>query len=245
MATTIALRSAKEVHDALLAEKPEDADHDITQCALCAMTDADPDETGDTGGTMTYTEEELRAACDAAVTTATAPLAAKVQELEDERASSASQQERDEALAAFEAEKSELQARLDEAVLQAQTEKERADGIVSWLEEEGEKAEQAALVAARKDERLTAVREAANFPDEYLESNAERWAAMSDEDFEARLGEYRVIAGKSSDTGKGGDTLPTHTALHASREGRETTAKTSAVKELFALRRDGVDVRTL
>jgi hypothetical protein len=246
MATTVALEQAKAMHDALLAEKPDDATHDRAECALCVMTDAEiPADAGDTGGKMSYSEEELKAAVDAAVRTATAELEAKVKEAAAE--ASETEQQLEELRTAHEAEKSELQAKLDEAVLQAQTEKDRADGIVTWLEEEGAKAEAEAAIAARRDDRLAAVRESANFPDEYLESNADRWAAMSDEDFEARLGEYKVISGKGGDGGGGGDTLPTHTALHASREGREptTTAKPSAVKELFKLRRDGVDVRTL
>jgi hypothetical protein len=243
MALTAVLEQAKAMHDALLADKPADATHDPSECAFCVMTDAEIPDPG-TGGTMSYTEEELKAAVDAAVLSATAELVAKVRDFEAAAEASASEQQLEELTAAHEAEKTELQAKLDEAVLQAQTEKERADGIVSWLEDEGVKAEEAALIAARKDERLTAVREAANFPDEYIESNADRWAAMSDEDFEARLGEYKVISGKTGD-GKGGDTLPTKTALHASRDERTTTTKASAVKELFALRRSGVDVRTL
>lgn len=252
MAMTAALEQAKAMHDALLAEKPDDATHDPSECAICVMTDADvPEPTGDTGGNMpTYTEEDLKAAVDAAVRTAVPELEdlrAKVRDFEAADAASETEQQLEELRQAHEAEKSEIQAKLDEAVLQATTEKERADGIVTWLEEEGAKAEAEATIAARKDERLAAVREAANFPDEYLESNAERWAAMSDEDFEARLGEYKVISGKSGGDGKGGDTLPTHTALHASRDERTTTTTTRApaVKELFALRRSGVDVRKI
>ena len=250
MAMTAVLEQGKAMHDALLAEKPDDATHDPAECAFCVMTDAEiPADAGDTGGSMpTYTEEDLKEAVAAAVKTATADLEAKVRDFEAAAEANETEQQLEELRQAHEAEKSELQAKLDEATLQAQNEKERADGIVSWLEEEGVKAEEAATIAARKDERLAAVREAANFPDDYLDANADRWAAMSDEDFEARLGEYKVISGKTGEgDGKGGDTLPTHTALHASRDERTTTkpTKAPAVKELFALRRSGVDVRTL
>lgn len=250
MAVPDELAAYKALHDRLLNEKPADAVHDPAECPLCAMTD---DTTGgkptdDTRGgsmsTTTHTDEELKAAVDAAV----APHLARIKDLEASQQTS----EVDAAVAAAKAELegqiAELQTQLDAKVLEAQTEKERADGITAWLDEEKVKAEQAALVDARKSERIDKVKEVASFPQEYLDANADRFAAMSDEDFEVALEGWKAISKPEGSGGGGGDHIPDKTGLHAARD--ETTNKngktSTAVKELIGSRRNGrVDLSSL
>lgn len=187
----------------------------------------------------TYTEDELRAAVEAAIGDLRTQLDAlrasqEASDIETRIATAVS-----EATTPLTDQVTDLQTKLDAAVLDAQNEKARADG----LESEKVAAAEAATLAARKDERLAKVKEVANFPQAYLDTNAERFAAMSDEDFEARLEEYRQIASKATGT-EGG--LPKVTALKAANEGGaggKTT--TSAVHDLFAMRRAGIDPRTL
>lgn len=221
----------KALHDLLLADKPEGATHTPADCPICAgHQEEDP--------VKTYNEDELRAAVDAAV-------AEMRSELDTLRASQeASEVENRIAKAVTEATEplstqvADLQAKLDAAVLDAQNEKARADA----MEAEKVAAAERAALDARKDERLTKVKEVANFPEDYLNANAERFAAMSDEDFEARLEEYRQIATKATGT-EGG--LPQVTALKAATEGSGTKSTSSAVRDLFAMRRAGIDPRTL
>ena len=186
----------------------------------------------------TYTEDELRAAVEAAI----GELRGELDTLRASQEASEIESRINAAVATatepLTAQVTELQSKLDAAVIEAQNEKARADG----LEAEKVAAAEAATLAARKDERLGKVKEVANFPQEYLDANAERFAAMSDEDFEARLDEYRQIAVK----GTGTDGLPNKTALHAATEsGTGGGQPQSAVRDLFAMRRAGIDPRTL
>jgi hypothetical protein len=242
----------KDMHDALLADQPEGAEHDSETCTLCAMeATTDPAPAGEPGGTMkTYTEEEVKAAVQVAVDEAVAGLRAQVEELNAERAASESEQALAELRDSFEAEKAELQAKLDEAVLQATTEKEAHDQLVAWLEGEAKAAEESAAIEARREERLATAKAAADFPEDfvkYLEDSADRLAAMDDEEFTARVTEWAALAGgKPAKPSSKDDKLPAETALHASREGRDAGGKPkSAVKELFEMRRSGIDPRTL
>lgn len=189
---------------------------------------------------MSYTEEEFRAAVDKAVAEATTPLNQRISELEGAQAESAVEAKFAEIRAEAEAKVSEIQSQLDSAVLEAQQAKEAREQLEAFLNEEAEKAQREAETAARKEERLGKVREAANFPEEYLEANADRFAAMSDEDFDKAIEDWGEIAAKSDD----GSRPPAATALHASRD-NDPGRPTSAVAEVFALRDSGVDTRTL
>lgn len=219
----------KALHDLLLAGKPEGATHPA-DCPVCAITPAREEAT-----LKTYTEDELRAAIDAAVGDLRGELDTFRASQEAQAVEARITKAVTEATEPLSTQVSELQAKLDASVLETAAEKAKADA----LEAEKVAAAEAATVAARKDERLTKVKEVANFPEAYLDSNADRFAAMSDEEFEARLEEYRQIAVKATGT----DGLPLKTALKATTG---TDSKpTSAVADLFAMRRAGIDPRTL
>lgn len=180
---------------------------------------------------VTYTEAELKAAVDKAVAEATAEMQAKLAELANSQAEAASAQAKSD----LEAQVADLQAKLDAAVLEAAQAKEEKENLQKAWDEEKAAEEEAKALAARRDERLAKVKEVANFPEDYLEQNGDRFAALSDEDFEARLEEWRVIAKKE-------EKVPAKTSFKAAREDKETESALSALRELRAV---GADPRTL
>lgn len=185
--------------------------------------------------TKTYTEEEHKALLDTV-----ADLTAKVAELTTASTASETDAKIAAAKAELEAQIAELQTKLDAATLEAQAAKEDRDSTVSYLESEAAAAEAAAAITARKDERIAKVKEAASFPDEYLEENADRFAAMSDEEFEKALADWAVIAPKKA--GSTDTKIPATTAMTASAT---TTGTESVLSEVMDLRFKGVDVRTI
>lgn len=231
---TLMDRSLKSLHDRLLAERPDGAVHDVSVCPFCA----------DGGTSMTtYTEDELTEATKAAVDKATAPLRLQVAELEAaqqstevQEAVAAAKADFDTQLAQIEADKAKIAADLDEAVLKCEAERQRADQLVAWLEGEATAEAERIATEARKDTRLAAVKEVACFPDEYLEANAQRFAAMTDEDFEASIESYKAITAAKGGTSAG--LIPAVTGLHASRDDNGSKS-TTAVKGFLAQRRLG------
>lgn len=238
----------KGLHDHLLEHQPERAAHDKGTCPFCAMGPDDAngrviahDATGGGTAVKTFTEDELKAAVDKAVADATADLQTKLKSFEESATEAEIEAKLDAAKTELQTKVDELQTQLDAAVLEAKGEKDKREAIEAWLTEEGEKAEHAKEIASRRDDRLAKVKEVANFPEEYLEKNADRFAAMSDEDFEARLEEYREIASKGEGSG-----IPAKTALTAAREDTNGKGrKGTGVSEVFGLRFQGIDPRTL
>ncbi len=216
----------RERHDFLLENIPEGSSHDKAGCPICLSKESP---------VSTYTEDELRVAVDSAV-------ADLRTELESLRASQEAQQIDEristavaEAKTPLETQISELQAKLDAAVLEAEAEKIKAEA----LEQEKIDAALAAEIEDRKSDRLEQVKAVAQFPEEYLTENADRFAAMSDEDFTARLDEYKQIAAKAPVTG-----LPATTRVLAARQTASTPEPTSVVRELFEMLQSGADPRT-
>jgi chromosome segregation ATPase len=101
---------------------------------------------------------------------------------------------------ALEAEKSELESRID--VLEAEkvaAEKAR-DEAVSEFEAFKSDLAQKAAIAERKDARIAAIKEAAAdlLDDEYFtDARVQRWAEMSDESFEQVVADFRDLAAKA------------------------------------------------
>lgn len=203
------------------------------------------DSEGDGGEEVnTYTQEEFDAALEAALS----PVKAELEALRADADASAVETQITEIREQAQAEVEELQKKLDNAVLAEQAAKDERDAIVAWLESEAQAAAEAAALAERREERVGRVKEVASFPEDHLAANADRWAAMSDEDFDALLADYEAAA-KASLNGKGEELedegsdsvdAPAATAMKASRdESRERTLGAS----LGMLR--GVDFSTL
>lgn len=238
MSTNHELRA---IHDRLLEVMPEGAEHEAGSCPLCVAMDAiDHDRTP--GGVMpeTFTQDEL----DAAIAAASGPLQQRLAELEAQVKETEVGRAVAEVSAAKETEISDLQTQLDAATVArtaaetalAETQQYWADAIAAH--------EQAAEIAARKDERTAKAKELGVFTEDYVVSNADRFAAMSDEDFAARIEEWRLIAKREVPVGAAVSKIPAQTALAASRADAHT-APGSALGRLAEWRARGVDPRTL
>src|SRR4051794_9110065 len=119
-------RRLKELHDQLLVGQPA-GEHDAAACVQCT-----PIQEGVSVG-KTYTEEELRAQVDLAVSQAVGDLRTQLDDLRasqeaaaiDERVSGAVAT----ATAPLQAQVTDLQSKLDAAVLETAAEKARADQL--------------------------------------------------------------------------------------------------------------------
>lgn len=217
------MTALKALHDQLLAERPDGVSHNEEECFLCSA-----DDEGEGMGDRLFTEEEVQAAVDRAVAEATSSLTDKIAELQQSQQVRALEEAVDKAKAEMQAELVELQAKLDAAVLEAQQAKEAKEALQTAWDAEKEAVEEAQKLAALKEERVGQLKELAFFPDDYVEENGDRFAAMSEDDFTARLDEWKALLDKS-------DALPKKTALTASREG--TTTNGSMLSELRNLRK--------
>lgn len=196
----------REVHDNLLkarAKDPniKDARHDESKCPFCLTQ----------GGTVQYSDEEVAKL----VADATAQLSARIQELE----SAAQSSEIDARVAAVHEEDAkiieDLRTQLDLAVLAKEKVASDFESFKAEIEQvEADKIATAALLAKR-EERLKIVREVTSFSEDRLQANADRYAAMEDDDFESIVEDYRAVTGKKTPVS---DKLPNRTALVASRD---------------------------
>lgn len=236
MSTTIELRA---LHDRLLEVMPDGADHKAGDCPLCTVTAAD--ETNCTqGGVM---PEFTQADIDAAVAAATSPLQQRLTELEAQAQESEVGKAVSTAVADKETQITDLQTQLDTATAGrtaaesklTETEQFWTDAIAAHQE--------AVTIAARKETRLGQAAELKVFSDEYIAQNADRFAAMSDDDFAARIEEWKLIAAQH-DVGEGSKP-PAKTAMVASRTDQSSGDKGSALSRLAELRTRNVDLRTV
>lgn len=224
--------SAKELHDRWLEQKPEGASHDEASCVLCA--EVKPNATGGAGDSMsdkTYTKEEL----DAAVAAAVSPLEAKVNDLLSEKTNEEIAAKIAEAVAEVETKLAEVQRELDVKTAEAESAKVELENARAYLEAEVAKAAEAEAVEARKAERTEAIKENANYSDEYIAANADRWAAMPDAEF-AGLVEDLKSAGV-----KKGDEIPEKTGLNGGRETASKDEGKSALRSLLDMRAAGIN----
>ena len=233
MSRYMAAAGLQEAHDLLMANKPEDAEHDSTTCPLCALKSS-LIEPGETVSEAKYTEEDAKALVSAAVAEATAPLAAQIAALTADEAAEAVAADKAAAVEAVQVEAdakiAELTSKLDEAVLATAAVQAAHDALVA----EKEAAEQAALQAERSESRVATVKEKVAFPDEHFtEDFTARLVAMDDEQFEAQVADWAVLAPKTDKSGKGG--IPSETGFQASQNA-ELAGKGSALGELTAIR---------
>jgi hypothetical protein len=227
----------KVLHDQLLASKPEEAAHDEATCPLCAMETVATHDTNP-GGSMpeTFSQEDVEAAVAAATTDLQKrleELGAQVRDTEVGRAVA-------DALATKDTEVSELQAQLDAAEAARTAAENKLTEVEQFWADAITAHEEEATFAARREQRVTEATEAGVFSDDYIGENADRFAAMSDEDFKARLDEWKVIASKA---GASVTAIPSKTALTASRV--EDNQPATALAYIGEMRRSRIDPRTL
>lgn len=186
----------------------------------------------------TYTQEEY----DAVVEQVEA-VSARLAEIE-----ASAEQEAVEARFAEVAEKhaeelAELQSKLDAAVLEAEAVKAEMSELKETLEKEAAAWVEAAEIAERREDRLARVKEVASFPEDYLEANVDRWAAMDEDTFEASLADYASVSKAAASESEKDDEVPAETALETERE--TASAEASAVRGVLAFRAQGIDPRTV
>lgn len=231
---------ARALHDVLVANS--DGVCPAKECPFCHAAEGvdDPEEPVTA---KTFTEAELSAEVQKAVAEATAPLQSQLNELLASQTQTAVDKAIADALAPVQAELAEVQGKLDVAVAEAKSERESHEAIVAYLEAEAATAAEAAEVAARKDERIEQVRETKAFDDEYVEENAERFAAMSADEFESRLTEWKAIAARNPANTDGDLPPKTKSALTAAEieDGKPaaTSKVASAISTVSALARSG------
>lgn len=224
-------KSLRVMHDKLLAQKPDGAEHDETTCPICSS-----DETEEHMSDKTFTEDEVAAK----VAEATASLEDRIAELEATLEDSEVAEKIKEATAPLNEKIAELEADLDKATLRAEeAEKTVEETEKYWKDLETQEAVKAER-EARKADRVEKVKEVASFSDDYIEQRADAWAELSDEDFAAVLEDWKAIATKSPKEGKKEEEIP-ETFLTATGKKSDNDAITA----LRTLRRKGVDPRQI
>jgi hypothetical protein len=190
---------------------------------------------------MSFTQEQL----DAAVAAAVAPLKEQISTFEAKASNEEVEAKIAELKTESDAKIAELQAKLDSAVLEASEAKKTVEDTTAYLEAVKSEQDAAAELASKKESRLTLVRDAANFPDEYIDANADRWASLDDTAFEALVNDWRAIAAKKDESGSSApatEKLLASTAMVASREDQGSK---SAVSSLFELAANGADLKRI
>jgi len=151
----------------------------------------------------------------------------------------------------YDSEVAEIRSQLDAKVLEAAAATAKYDELVTMLEDAATADAEAAERAERLESRLAQIEEVANFPEDYIAAQSDRWAAMSDEAFEATLADYTAVAAGMPDfmkkkKKKEDETdLPDKSVLNSGAGREEASAKGSAINKgsLQALR--NVDYSTL
>lgn len=244
------LTAFKLTHDEIFERmsEPEKAEHIVSDCSFCVESEtAELIKEGGEPVSKTYSEEEFNSAVKAAVDEATAPLVAKLAEVDASKA----QEQADARIAELEAEHANaidaLKGELDTVKVEAVAHEQKYNDVVSYLEAEKAAADEAAAIEARKSERLAAVKEVAALDDEYVADNIDRWASMSDEDFGALTASWNAVKATVKTVEAGSEELPSElpaeSAMH--NGGGEAGSKRPAYKEVIGQRALGIDVRTL
>jgi len=236
MSTTTELRA---LHDRLLEVMPQGAEHKEGDCPICSVQAAETIRTQ--GGVMP--EQFTQADIEAAVAAATGPLQQRLAELEAQATESEVGKAVAQAVGEKETQIADLQTQLDTATAARTTaETKLAEAETFWTEAISAHQE-AVAVAARKEQRIGQASEIGVFNDDYIAANADRFAAMSDEDFAARLDEWKLIAAKA----KPGETAtpPATTAMVASRSDSGAGTGGSKLSRLAELRARNIDLRSM
>jgi hypothetical protein len=188
----------------------------------------------------TYTETEFTEAVQEAVAPVKAAADQEIAQLKSELDELRNAQEAEAAQGELDA----IRTQLDAAEARASEAEARVAEILAWLDTESAAAEAAAVLETLKTERRAAVAESASFSDEYIDSNIDRWAALSDEDFAALVEDWKAISAssKASVEGETGTKIPAETAMSHTRE---TNTTTSAASTIWGAARRGVDIRSL
>jgi len=236
-------QEAKRLHDEALRLKPEGASHPTDICPFCrtdvAQSQGTPSGSGRPDGsaaTGTHTpeggtrhlmsdisKETHEQLLNAAVAQVKAEKDAEIAKLTSERDALAAdkaglEKTRDEQAAQITTlteENTRLNGDLDKSQLELKT----ATDKVTELEQEVAKRDQEAQLAEVASKRVEQVKNLKLFTDEHAAKRANEWAALSEEDWAARLEDYKNLRG-GSPAGAGDGGTDTASALSGT-SGRE------------------------
>lgn len=192
-------------HDDIVNNKPESMSDGAWEAILekhradCEICNTEDNKTDNPeGGDMeqTFTKEEV----DAVVQEAVAPIQAELDSLKESAAAEEIDVRVAEAKAEAEATVTEMQNKLEDAVLSETNAKAELDNVLAYLASVKEEAEVAEWVTAVRAERESIVKDATNFSDEFIAENLDRWSAESAEDFASRVAEWKASAVKVDST---------------------------------------------
>lgn len=180
-----------------------------------------------------FTQDQVDAMIAQAVAAAMVPLQSKITELEAAQATDEVQAAVAAATAPLVAEKEGLQTQLDAAIAAKTAAETALTDVRTYLESEATAVAEAAAIEANKTKRVEEAKAAKVLDEKYIDDNADRFAAMTDEDWTSRLDEWKLVAKA---------TVPpkpvVKTAFQASRQTDAGAAGgTSALKLVGSLRR--------
>jgi len=244
------MKKLQQVHDWLVANQPEGAVHP-EDCPFCSGEFASLIEEESGVSDKTYTEEEAQDLVSAAVAEKESEIAileaevaaskAAQKKADDEEDKKDGGKDEDKEKTSLYSQVAELTMKLDAAVIDAEKAKTERDEITGWLQAESDRVVAEAEAATRRADRIAKVAEVIKFPEDHVEARADGWASQDEEQFEATLADYRVLAASKTDSG-----LPTFTAMQAARESDESTSVVgSALRDLIRGRQTGVDPRAI
>lgn len=200
---------AADLHDQLLASKPDAARHDSDICPFCvdkaSSTASDPSRSGGpdvtsdndksteggTNPTMSDISQEAHEALLAkAVAEATKVTDAALEKKTEELAQAQARiSELETAANTSTAEVERLNKDLDDAQVKLTSATEEVANLKKEATEAAEKAKLTEVAAARSKQ----VENLKLFPAEYVTENASKWAALSDDDWAARVEEWTKL----------------------------------------------------
>ncbi len=187
----------------------------------------------------TYSESEVQAQ----IALATKALEDQIRDLAVKDLEAETETKVAEATAGLQEELDSVKAELDVKVAELAAAAQKIEDIDAYLTAEKAAGEEAEAAEARQAERIEKVKENASFTDEYVAEHAERWAKMSDEDFEGLIDNLKA-AGSKGEKAKD-DTIPADTKLAGTSETANKDETKSNLATVLDLRRAGIDARRI
>lgn len=229
------LKALEKAHDKIL-EKLGSA-HDKEGCPICNGSLLEHK-----GGSVEYTDDQIKAQIAEAVAAAVKPLQEALAEVDEAKVAAETEAQIAAVRSEAEAKLAEVQTQLDAALVTAEQHKTNHENIVAYLAAEEERIAEEEAAEARKTERIEKIKAALPLlKDEFVDANASRWAAGSDEEFDI-LVETLKEAAESAKTVAPTGKAPAKTALElASKD----TGNESATARVYAARDRGFDLTSI
>lgn len=230
----------KLLHDQLLELKPEDSSHDSLTCPICTPE-----------GGVSMSDNFTQADLDAAVEEALKPLQDQINTLTASKEEVEIQARIDEATAGLTTEVDDLKAQLDVATVEASTSKETLTNALAYLEDVKTQGEALVALAAARDDRIAKIAEVApTMPEDHVQANADRWALMPEEDFDAMIASFKVVTAANGTTPPAtppaNTEIPSGTVMTASLDSKPSGDGLDLLRQSqqeFLLGRDNRNVR--